>query len=178
MKKLFLSKALVPFLILLFLSIGAANAGTILYEATDLVDTTPGVDLWMYSYVLSGFTFFENYGFQIFFDYMHYSNLEDPPSPVNLDWDPIVFQPDLGLPDDGIYDALALVDNPSLADPFTVSFVWLGGGLPGTQPYEIYDDNFDIVAAGETTVIPEPTTIILLGLGLLSLSGLRKKIFS
>ena len=178
MKKLFLSKVLVLFLILLFLPFGAANAGTILYEATDLVDTTPGEDLWMYSYVLNGFTFFENYGFQIFFDYMLYSNLEDPPPLVNLDWDPIVFQPDLGLPDDGIYDALALVDNPSLADPFTVSFVWLGAGSPGTQLYEIYNENFDIIATGETTVIPEPTTIILLGSGLLSLAGLRRKIFS
>jgi hypothetical protein len=45
MKKSFLLKVSAPFFILVFLPLGAAHAISILYEATDLADTTPGDDL-------------------------------------------------------------------------------------------------------------------------------------
>jgi hypothetical protein len=148
MKKSFLLKVLAPFFILVFLPLGAAHAISILYEATDLADTTPGDDLWMYSYYVSDFDI--DYGFTVFFELGLYDLLDPFPPPPNSDWDPITWDPDLSIPDDGAYDALSLVDNASLADPFTVSFVWLGSGTPGAQPFEvavIADPDFEAMHA-------------------------------
>jgi len=163
------------FLFFLLMPIAISGATTISYEATDLTDTTPGEDLWQYTYTVGGFEFDTDYGFTIFFDYQLYADLEDPPPSVNLEWDSIVWQPDSGLPDDGVYDALALVDVASLADPFTVSFVWLGTGAPGAQFFDVYDSSFNTVESGQSAPVPEPGTILLVGSGLIGLAGLRKK---
>jgi hypothetical protein len=114
-----------------------ARPAAILFEATDLTDTTPGEDLWRYSYSVSGFTFATNQGFTIRFDRSLYRQLQSPPPLINADWDAISIQPDLALNSDGFYDAAALRNGPSLADPFTVSFVWLGTGAPAAQPFVI-----------------------------------------
>lgn len=158
---------------------GNSYSTTISYQVTDQADTTPGQDLWQYSYSISGYTFNTGYGFTVLFDYSLYSNLEDPPPFVNSDWSPLVLQPDLSLTADGTYDALALADNASLADPFTVSFVWLGIGTPGPQSFDVYDPDFEIIESGRTTLagpaqIPEPATLLLLVSGLAGLIGIRK----
>jgi hypothetical protein len=173
-----IAKLMLTSLLLVFLLVPVAISGatTISYEATDLTDTTPGEDLWQYSYTVDDFLFNNmNYGFTIFFDYSLYADLEDPPPYVNSDWDLLVWQPDSGIPDDGAYDAFALADGASLADPFTVSFVWLGIGAPGAQSFDVYDTAFDTVESGQTAPVPEPGTILLVGSGLLGLAGLRKK---
>ncbi|MBN1765568.1 MAG: PEP-CTERM sorting domain-containing protein, partial [Sedimentisphaerales bacterium] len=47
---------------------------------------------------------------------------------------------------------------------FSVSFDWLGTGVPGAQFYEIIDpDDFSTLDSGYT--VPEPGTTILLCLG-------------
>jgi hypothetical protein len=139
------------------------EALTIQYSATDLADAIPGQDLWSYAYTVTGFDFDQDLGFAISFAPGLYEDLESPPPTPNADWDILTLQPDGNLPADGLYDALALVDDASLADPFTVSFVWIGGGAPGSQPFFVYDESFQTVESGFTVLVPEPGTLLLLG---------------
>ena len=167
----------------LTLSSVTARATTITYEATDLADITPGEDLWQYRYLVSGVTFPLGSGFDIFFPLANgflAGDLTNTPSP-NADWDTIALQPDPGLLDDGRYDALALVNNASLADAFVMDFVWRGTGAPGSQRFEIFDDTFAVIDEGITspaggTPVPEPGTLTLLvGPGLLGWVWLRRQ---
>jgi len=162
-----------------------AQAITIFYQATDLADAVPGEDLWQYSYTVTDFVFPMNWGFSIFFALGLYEDLEDPPPVVNADWDVLSIQPDPNLPDDGFYDALALVDNASLADTFLVSFTWLGGGTPGSQPFTVNEFDEQGVClqcpflTGETVpvgqTVPEPSTVVLVGTGLLGIGRLIRR---
>jgi hypothetical protein len=158
-----------------------SSAATINYAATDLVDINPGEDLWQYSYSLSDHNFAADTGFTIYFDLGLYDFLEPLPAAPNADWDVITWSPDLFFFDDGAYDAYSLIDSASLADLFRVSFVWLGGGAgPGSQNFEIYDGlTWSVLEPGITsstaTPVPEPSTIFLLGLGLLGIFSKRIK---
>ena len=49
-------------------------------------------------------------------------------------------------------------------------FDWLGTGSPGAQAFEFYDASFNTVEQGVTTPIPEPSTALLMTLGLLRLA--------
>jgi len=149
-------------------------ATTIEFEAVDLQNS-----LWQYNYFVSGRTFSTDQGFTIFFDYRRYTQLQSPPPAINPNWNSIVLQPDLNLPDNGAYDALALVSGASLADAFRVSFIFLGSGNPDSQPFTI--DQFDaagnllqVLETGNTiprqqAPVPEPSTFVfcLTGLGAL-----------
>jgi hypothetical protein len=76
----------------------------------------------------------------VFFDVGLFENLSMPAAPA--DWDPLVIQSDPGLPDDGFYDALALVAGIAPGDSlggFSVRFDFLGGGTLGSQPFDIVD---------------------------------------
>jgi len=160
---------------LLTLPAGNANATSIIYETVDLADTTSGEDLWQYDYSVSDYTFNTNYGFTIYFDYTLYGDLKDPPTSPNSDWTVLTWDPDIFLPDDGAYDAQASVNGASLADSFQVDFIWLGSGNPGSQSFEVYDNNWDVKESGNTAPVPEPGTILLVGSGLLGLVGLKRK---
>ena len=132
------------------------------FEVFDLADTTPGQDLWEYRYTVSDLTLTTGQGFTIFFDFNRYALLQNPPPLVNADWDPLTVQPDVALHSNGFYDAQALRNNPSLADPFKVRFVWLGsaGTVPGAQPVTVYNADFSTQSQGQT--VPEPTAFALL----------------
>ncbi len=166
------------FLIGLLISVSPSHATTIQFLATDLTNTIPGEDLWRYDYRVDNRAFVMDEGFFIEFDYNIYSNLQFPPPVVNSDWDPQVTQPDLILMDNGIYDALALIDIPSLTDLFSVIFVWSGGAAaPGSQPFTIYDTAFNPVETGVTTPavpIPAPTPAVLIAFGLFGLAARRR----
>ena len=163
-----------------------AEALSIKFESVDLADVTPGEDLRQFRYHVSGDVngspLQADQGFTIGFAQALYRALQDPPPPVNADWDVLVLQPDPGIPDDGVYDALALIDDPSLADPFVVSFVWLGAGAPGAQPFAV--NQFDVAAnlvsvlqVGVTEplgqAVPEPVTSAWLAVGFAALASLR-----
>ncbi|MEO7318217.1 MAG: PEP-CTERM sorting domain-containing protein [Chthoniobacteraceae bacterium] len=137
-------------------------AVTFRFEVVDLADTTPGQDLWEYRYTVSGLTLTAGQGFTIFFDFNLYTLLQNPPPLVNADWDPITVQPDLALHSNGFYDAQALRNAPSLADPFRVQFVWLGsaGTTPSSQPVTVYNADFSTQSQGQT--VPEPASLALL----------------
>lgn len=66
----------------------------------------------------------------------------------------LTIQPDLALASDGFLDALALQTGASLTNPFTLTFVWLGTGLPSSQPFTIYDANFATIAQSQTIQVP------------------------
>lgn len=159
---------------------GWAQGVAIHYRVTDLADTGSGPDRWRADYMVTGGPFLAGEGFVIEFDFDLYSQLQDPPAPVNGDWDIVVLQPDVGLSDNGFYDAIALGDNASLADLFSVTFVWQGAvGIPGPQPYTIYDSSFAAVATGMTVALPQNVPVVaplaLIGAGMLGLAAARRR---
>jgi hypothetical protein len=147
----------------------------IAYVAIDVTDTVPGEDRWQYRYFVTGLDFPADQGFSVGFDGALYASLENPPPAVNADWDAIVFQPDPALGSAGAYDALALAAGASLADPFTVTFTWFGGPLPGpgSQPFTVnaFDPSglLTVLETGNTVPfgqpVPEPATVVLVALG-------------
>ena len=146
-------------------------------------------DQWLYTYHVSYvdpavFEFQADQGFAIRFPpgapgAELYANLAFPagsPPPPSADWDVLLQQPDMNLPSDGLYDALALVNAPSIVgETFPVLFDWLGpaGTRPGSQLFTVYElvngAPIDLPLGGGVTVpfssVPEPGTLALLGLG-------------
>jgi hypothetical protein len=148
------------------------------FQATDLADQVQGQDLWRYDYQPGGIPLKANEGFTIYFDTALYENLQQPPPVPNGDLDAITIQPDPVLQADGFYDVLALVDDPSLAGDFSVSFVWKGSGVPGAQGFEIYNTSFQVIASGVTVAVPEPawaTSIMAVGLGVFWAAGTLRR---
>lgn len=167
------------YLLLLFFSICPVSASATIITA-DLMAI--GGNTWSVDYTIINDTLaFPIEEFTIFFDLGLYENISAGITPAN--WDPLVIQPDPLLPDDGLYDALALVSGiPPLGGlgGFNVSFDWLGAGIPGSQFYEIVDPfTFDVLDSGLTVVnvrgsVPEPPIQSLLAIGLLWVIFRRK----
>ena len=160
--------SLIVFLMLLTSS--TVHATGISFSTTDLPDVVVGENLYRYNYSISEFSHPAGFGFSVLFSPTLYTLLQSPPPSVGPDWDIISLQPDTGLPDDGLYDALALVESPSPLSGFSVEFVWLGSGTPGSQPFVLYDQSFSIIETGQTTAIPEPSVATLLALSLVALA--------
>lgn len=141
-----------------------AQAVEIQFVAQDLADVTSGQDLWRYVYRVTG-SFAAGSGFNVLFG-PTYGALEDFPTAPNGDWMTSTTPPFAGA--DSLYTAIAQSDPPSMVDPFVVRFVWLGTGTPGSQPFEVFDDQFNVVAQGQTvrpgtTSVPEPGSLLLIG---------------
>jgi len=143
------------------------HATTVSYSVASL-----GGDAWEYSYSVTNDSLSSNIEeFSIFFDVGLFDSLQSPQAPTT--WDPIVVQPDPGLPDGGFYDALSaaigIAPGETLAG-FTVRFDYFGAGVPGSQFFQVFDPNdFSILDSGMTTVVPLPAAVWLFGTGIFSL---------
>jgi hypothetical protein len=186
-----LQRAVVAFGLLL-LSASPSFATSISLQPTDLADTTPGEDLWQYTYTVAGGTFSAENGFMILFLAADYGHLSDPapdtdPAPfvtTDAEWDLLLFDPDLPPSADGVLDSLALVSNP-LNLTFSVNVVRLAAGAPSPQTFLLYHlVNDSVVFDGEgvtqldpgSTAVPEPASVALISTGiLLQLARARRR---
>lgn len=147
----------------------------IIYEITDL-----GSGQWEYSYEVKNLSLEEGIKeFTIWFDYGLYDNLVVTTPETPPEWDQIVWQVEPVLEDPGGYDALATGFNIAVDESlsgFSVSFDWLPGtGDPGSQYYEIIDPDNGYITIEDGYTVPEPATLCLLGLGMLTLRRRRKE---
>lgn len=119
-----------------------------------------------------------NQEIQIRFSASLYNTLSNPVAPAPFA--PSIFQVNNPPGAAGDYLVFTSQTNPSMAGTFSVDFEWLGGGLPGAQPFFI--NQFDgggsflsIVTSGNTSsVVPEPATLIITGIGLVALGAIRQ----
>ncbi|RIL02329.1 MAG: hypothetical protein DCC71_16545 [Proteobacteria bacterium] len=139
----------------------------------DVADPEPGRDRWQVLYQLDSFPYAQGYGFTVYFDPTLYAELESDPAP-HPHWDAITSEPDPNLGADGFLDVETVVDTPSTAAVFAVSFDWLGAGTPGAQPFEVREPapGYATVESG-TTVLPEPGALALSAGSALALGALR-----
>jgi len=140
--------------LLWFLPIAPALATTVSYTVNNLGGTN-----WEYNYSVSNDTLTTDIEeFTVFFDVALYQNLALVAAPSG--WDPLVIQPDLSLPDDGFYDALALsggITPTNSLGGFRLSFDYLGTGTPGSQAFDIVDPvTFAMLDSGFTQAAAVP----------------------
>jgi hypothetical protein len=135
----------------------------------------PGAGRWTYFYALDEFPYDAGYGFTVYFDPELYADLDPNPLAPGEDWDAISVEPDAQLGEEGFYDAEALVDLPSVAASFSVSFRWLGAGDPGAQPFEVREPapSFGVVESG-ISVAPEPGACGFGAAALVALAATRR----
>jgi len=154
---------------------------TRLYATTiDFAVADLGGNKYEYAYTVKNDSLaFDINEFTVFFAFGLYRNLSVT-TPVP-DWSEITIDPDLilGNPIEGFYDALALTSGiapGAIATGFSVSFDWLGAGIPVAQRFEVVDPvTLSVLDSGLTEIIPEPGTFGLLSLGLLTGIGVLRK---
>lgn len=121
--------------------------------------------------------------FTIFFELGTFENLSNAVMPV--DWDPLLIEPDPGIPDDGFADFLALGTPIGIGETlggFGLSLELIGTSLPVILAFDVIDPNtFGILDSGFATLtssvpdpepVPAPATLWLL------LTGIFCTIFS
>jgi hypothetical protein len=138
------------------------NAAAIQLQVTNL-----GLNSYRYNYTLSGFALQANQELDIRFDPAIYTGLSNGVAPS--DYDLLVLQPNNPPGTAGDYRAFALVNNPSLAGPFSVDVTLQNGASPDSQPFFVNQYSqagllLSSTAGGFTTsvsTVPEPATLSL-----------------
>ena len=133
-----------------------------------------GGSAFQYSYTVSGVAFQQNQALEITFPAALFGSISNGVAPSNFSV--LLLQPNNPPAANGIYSALALINNPSLAGAFKVDATYLGPGTPGAQSFSIvqYDATGAFVGslsggtttARTTSTIPEPSVGLLSGFGL------------
>jgi hypothetical protein len=114
---------------------GQLSAGTILYDVT-----FQGGNVYRYEFFPKNVVLLANQEIDIRFDPILFGNLFNGVAGANFKLS--LLQPNNPPGALGDYSALALIDNPGLAGPFSVDVTWLSSGSPGSLPYLIHQ--FDI----------------------------------
>lgn len=147
----------------------AGNACAVPTYEVNLVDPSGDPTRMMITYRLDD-SFDAGFGLTLFYDSAAFSDLMIVADPIG--WITSVLPPLPSVPLDGIISLMATSDIPG-PTMFDVEFTYLGAGLPGSQPFELFDSSTTVVpgSGGLTrpsgTQIPEPSTSFLLSLGLL-----------
>lgn len=111
--------------------------------------------------------------FSVYFSESLFSNLAIIASPAT--WDSLVAQPDTYLASSGFFDSyspqpLALGKTQS---GFKLAFTFLGNGAPQPLVFDIFDNNFQIIASGNTVQTPEPFSLSLFFTGVFMAGAAR-----
>ena len=167
----------ISFLITL-LSTGVLSTGlladTIVDTAVTSLGTQGGLDAFRYTYTISSDQLTSGIELDINFDPTIFAAISNGVAPA--DFSLLLFQPNSPPGTPGVYSLLSLMDQPSLAGPFSVDFTLLPGiTLPATQPFVLFNDNpnggTDPIGSGSTTPavsgVPEPDSGRLFGAGVL-----------
>jgi hypothetical protein len=188
MRRFFRLAAALFFAACLIQTVGAATIDIdINYKLTNL-----GGDYWQYDYTITNNTDSELHGFAIYFDY-GYSGLSLVTDPASWEeWEPGygVWQDNwlimFGDPFDYNRGELAALSDTGIApggvlDGLSVSFNWLGQGIPGNQLFELFDANFVSLgmvyetSPSEIPTVPEPQTFAMLGIGIVGLAAYYRR---
>lgn len=134
---------------------------------------------WQADFTISDALFRIGEGFDIFFNYGDYENLEPTAAPA--DWDVYSWDPELIFEhgDPGVFGTIALVDGASLNTPFSIQFDWLGSGVLPEFNYEYFNADFEVLGSGTVSsqvgTVALPGTLALLGAALPLMAGLRRR---
>jgi hypothetical protein len=159
----------------LLLCIGMANAhaAIITGELTDLGSNQWTLDLALTNNDAAGIN-----EFSLYFSEALFSNLQILATPSG--WDSIVAQPDIFLSSAGFFDSynpLALLTGQSQSG-FSLSFTYLGQGLPSELAFDIFADNFQWLSSGVSNPgiasVAEPAPLVLFLLGLACVARTRR----
>ncbi len=164
MKKFKIVHVLLFVFLMGLISSTSASAASISYSFTDLGDQQ-----WQIDYQLTDFNSDVYDGVTIYFDYSLYGSI-GLTSYDEEAWDILVVQSEediLGVSDDGYVDVQPLNHGGILTGTFSVTVTLLSDEQPGSQGFELYNENnWDEVATGTTSPVPVPGALSLLMAGL------------
>jgi PEP-CTERM motif len=141
----------------------------VVYTVQDVADTTPGEDRWQYDYQVSGHDFLAGESLVVYFDFGAFEDITPLTSP-GPGWglDPV--DPDKFL-GPGLLVATAPAAGGASPLAFAVQFNWLQPGQPRDQAFDLFgpEPDYTVLASGRTAPIPEPSTVLLLAIGVVLL---------